>query len=178
MSIFDGLYRGTQSVEDGRVDGRGIGAWMLNPFVDEDQLNRDRQRTINEQTAIAGNHNLDDLGLDGNASVQEVQGAIISRNKEDRKTEKAADQANALKPLQMQLADQAAARQEANQLTLRQMIDNKEIRLADLEHQKMRDRRADMEYNERMDRADRKDRQMMMQSLAAGLASLGAAFAL
>ena len=40
----------------------------------------------------------------------------------------------------------------------------------------MRDRRADQEYNERMERLDRKDRQAMLQNLAAGLASLRSRF--
>ena len=42
----------------------------------------------------------------------------------------------------------------------------------------MRDRKADMQYNERMETLDRKDRRQAMSSIAAGLASLGAAFAM
>ena len=48
----------------------------------------------------------------------------------------------------------------------------------ELAYQKMRDRRADMQYNERMEQLDRKDRRQAMSSIAAGLASLGAAFAM
>ena len=63
-------------------------------------------------------------------------------------------------------------------LQLKEMALSRENQANQLEYQKMRDRRADQEYNERMERLDRKDRQAMMQNLAAGLASLGAAFAL
>ena len=56
--------------------------------------------------------------------------------------------------------------------------DAKEARAAELEYMKIRDRKEDMRYNERMEQLDRKDRRMAMQNLAAGLASLGAAFAL
>ena len=63
-------------------------------------------------------------------------------------------------------------------MQLQEMAANRDSQAAQLEYQKMRDRRADQEYNERMERLDRKDRQAMLQNLAAGLASLGAAFAL
>ena len=39
------------------------------------------------------------------------------------------------------------------------------------------DRKEDLQYNERMEELDRKDRRAMMQNMAMGLASLGAAFA-
>ena len=63
-------------------------------------------------------------------------------------------------------------------MALMDRADEKEARAAELEYQKLRDRKEDMRYNERMEQLDRKDRQAMMQNLAAGLASLGAAFAL
>lgn len=67
---------------------------------------------------------------------------------------------------------------DAHTLQLQELAANRDSQAAQLEYEKMRDRRADQEYNERMERLDRKDRQAMMQNLAAGLASLGAAFAL
>ena len=66
----------------------------------------------------------------------------------------------------------------AHALQLQELAASRENQANQLEYQKMRDRRADQEYNERMERLDRKDRQAMMQNLAVGLASLGAAFAL
>ena len=73
------------------------------------------------------------------------------------------------------------AQQQGNQqmqLALMQMQDNADQRVAELEYQKSRDRKEDMQYNERMEELDRKDRRAMMQNMAMGLASLGAAFAL
>ena len=65
--------------------------------------------------------------------------------------------------------------QKAN---LRDRIDAREDKKLQFEYQKMRDRKEDMQYNERLEQLDRKDRRMAMQNLAAGLASLGAAFAM
>ena len=100
------------------------------------------------------------LGIPENANVNQASGAYtaLTRTRGEQKSQTAFDRSMA--PLYLQMAD------------------TKDERASQLEYQKMRDRRADMEYNERMERLDRKDRQAMMQNLAAGLASLGAAFAL
>jgi hypothetical protein len=47
-----------------------------------------------------------------------------------------------------------------------------------LEYQRSRDRRADMQYNENLARLDRKDRKAAISSATAGLAALAAAFAI
>jgi len=47
-----------------------------------------------------------------------------------------------------------------------------------LEYQRSRDRRADMQYNENLARLDRKDRRAAISSATAGLAALAAAFAI
>ena len=47
-----------------------------------------------------------------------------------------------------------------------------------LESQRSRDRRADMQYNENLARLDRKDRKAAISSATAGLAALAAAFAI
>lgn len=88
----------------------------------------------------------------------------------------AAENTFELTKLQYEKSDKRAA--EEFKLRLEEMAANRDIQANQLEYQKMRDRRADQEYNERMERLDRKDRQAMIQNLAAGLASLGAAFAL
>ena len=68
--------------------------------------------------------------------------------------------------------------QQQMQLAVMQMQDNADQRIAELEYQKSRDRKEDLQYNERMEELDRKDRRAMMQNMAMGLASLGAAFAI
>ena len=77
-----------------------------------------------------------------------------------------------------QIANQGKRLDNEMAIRLQEMAANRDSQAAQLEYQKMRDRRADQEYNERMERLDRKDRQAMLQNLSAGLASLGAAFAL
>ena len=67
---------------------------------------------------------------------------------------------------------------QSNNLAMLQLADSKDARIAELQYQKMRDRKTDQQYNERMERLDRKDRKQAMSSLAAGIAALGAAFAI
>ena len=113
-----------------------------------------------------------ELGLNPDATSRGAVASAIRRLEETKADEKGNTAfQRSLKPLEMQM-------QQQMNLTQMQMADTKDARAAELQYQKMRDRRADMEYNERMERLDRKDRQAMMQNLAAGLASLGAAFAL
>ena len=68
--------------------------------------------------------------------------------------------------------------QQSNNLQLLQLAETKDARIQQLQYQKMRDRKEDVQYNERMDKLDRKDRRTAVQNMVAGLASLGAAFAL
>lgn len=113
-----------------------------------------------------------ELGLNPDATSRSAVLSAIRNLKETKAEDKSTTAfERSLKPLQMQM-------QQQMNLTQLQMADTKDARAAELQYQKMRDRRADQEYNERMERLDRKDRQAMMQNLAAGLASLGAAFAL
>ena len=56
--------------------------------------------------------------------------------------------------------------------------DEKELRADQLELQRMQYDREDQRYNERMEREDRARRRESIQSLATGLAALGAAFAM
>ena len=59
-----------------------------------------------------------------------------------------------------------------------QQQENAQLRLDTLAAAERSERREDRRYNERMELEAKKDRRQAMQSLAAGLASLGAAFAL
>ena len=53
----------------------------------------------------------------------------------------------------------------------------RDVRNPELQLQIMQMDRADQRYNEQIERQDRKDRQASIQTLVAGLAHLGAAFA-
>lgn len=67
---------------------------------------------------------------------------------------------------------------QAFQLGVMQLQQSNQNSVNQLEYQKIRDRQQDQQYNERMEQLDRKDRRTAVQNMVAGLASLGAAFAL
>ena len=67
---------------------------------------------------------------------------------------------------------------QAHQLALIQAADARDANAQTLELQRQQMIREDQRYNERMEKLDRKDRMQGRQSLIAGLAALGAAFAL
>ena len=199
MGWLENQYRNTGSVgSDGKFTGRGIPGFFWQQFVDEDKVNAEEQRAINANTALQENVDISTLkGINPEtASTYEVRGAIIGQKEAKRKqaqqdllTEKLKLITEEQKPTiagieaslkksdqQTQLLLQQG--RDAHALRLQELAASRENQANQLEYQKMRDRRADQEYNERMERLDRKDRQAMLQNLAAGLASLGAAFAL
>ena len=191
MSWLEERYKGTQTLgDDGKISGRGIGALLWQQFVDEDKVNKESQRNLNTKTAIAGGEDIDDLtGIDDTSSVYDVQGAVKRKGRERAAQTKADDREFALEPVKLELQagrEQRAAELElareklaqTNNLTLLQMQQSSDQKIAELQYQKQRDRKTDMQYNERMESLDRKDRRAAMSNIAAGLASLGAAFAL
>lgn len=186
-------YRGTQTNKDGKVEGRGLGAFLWQQFVDEDALNKGAQKSANQRTATRLGENLSDLNLGSDATTLDVEGAVISkgreRTKKEGETQFGRQMTAAMAPITAQLQAQsqqqagelALAREkltQSNNLALMQLADSKDARIAELQYQKMRDRKADQQYNERMEMLDRKDRKQAMSSLAAGIAALGAAFAI
>ena len=191
MSWLEERYKGTQTLgDDGKISGRGIGALLWQQFVDEDKVNKESQKNLNTKTAIAGGEDIDDLtGIDDTSSVYDVQGAVKRKGRERAAQTKADDREFALEPVKLELQagrEQRAAELElareklaqTNSLTLLQMQQSSDQKIAELQYQKQRDRKTDMQYNERMESLDRKDRRAAMSNIAAGLASLGAAFAL
>lgn len=147
---------------------------------------RKKGKTFLEESGYTGA----ELGLDPDKTSRGAVASAIRRleeGKADEKSEKLFERS--LKPIELQLADQASARAselalarekltQSNNLALLQLADSKDARIAELQYQKMRDRKADQQYNERMEMLDRKDRKQAMSSLAAGIAALGAAFAI
>ena len=206
MGWAEEQYKGTQTVgDDGKVDGRGLGAFFWQQFVNEDELNRGTQRITNTRAALAGGEDIDDLdGIDDTSSVYDVQGAVKrkgrQRDSEAEETRHTRGIETAMAPVTAELqaqskrleaqltesreqraADLELARQklqQSNNLQLLQLAETKDARIQQLQYQKMRDRKEDVQYNERMEKLDRKDRRTAVQNMVAGLASLGAAFAL
>ena len=69
-------------------------------------------------------------------------------------------------------------RVDARKERLLDRADARDARAQELQLMMMRDRKEDRRYNESIERQNRKDRQASIQTLVAGLANLGAAFAL
>lgn len=205
MSWLNEWYRGTVTEDaDGRYRGAGLGAALMKPFVDEEKIERNAQQSAVKRTIVAAGEDPSEYNLGPNATTADAQGAVTRTVRERIADTKDKDRTNALTDQlkiltqtqapgleesratntrliqqgnqQFQLAQQQGNQQM--QLALMQMQDNADQRVAELEYQKSRDRKEDMQYNERMEELDRKDRRAMMQNMAMGLASLGAAFAL
>ena len=202
MSWIEEQYKGTQQTgSDGRVGGKGLGAFFWQQFVDEDKINKGSQRDLNTQTAIGLGEDINDLtGITDTSSALDVKGAAIKRGRERTKETKDDDRTYARtvtsdnqKPLMAQIAQQTKAssdqlqlaREQGNntmEMTRLQMAQTDKNRLAD--RADARDARADdlMFRRETMERADRKDernrRRDSIAALTSGLAALGAAFAL
>ena len=198
MGWLEEQYKNTQTVgDDGYVSGRGLGAFLWQQFVDEDALNEAEQKRANQRTAIKGGETLSDLqGVDGTSSTLDVEGAVIQRGRQRRSDEKDKDNQTASDRITQTQAPQMAsirastkAQQDQTQLMREQMVatareanlqraDAAEARAAELQYQMLRDRKADRQYNERLEQLDRRDAKNARASIIAGLASLGAAFAM
>ena len=189
MGWADGLYKGTQSVEDGQVSGRGLGAWFLNPFVDEQKLNEGKQEVLGRQKAEAAGVDYDKLGLDGSENLSTVGGKIVGYKEKKASDASETSFKREMAPLVMAQKESTAARiqqgkRSDNQFTIQMeqlrndRADAKDQRALDLELRRDELAREDMRYNERIDRESRRDRKQSIQTLVQGLASLGAAFAL
>ena len=201
MSWLEEQYRGTQQTgSDGRISGKGLGAFLWQQFVDEDKINRSSQKDLNTQTAIGLGEDITDLeGITDSSSALDVKGAAIKRGRERDKETKVDDRTYAdsvresgQKPVMAQIAAQTKAsseqtallREQGNntiEMTRLQMAQSNKDRLAD--RADARDARADdrmmqLEMYERADRKEEKNRRReSIQALVAGLSSLGAAFA-
>ena len=179
MGWLEDRYKGTQTIgSDGRVDGRGIGAFFWQQFVDEDKINRESQIETNTDLALEQGRTLSELDVDPGGSTKEIQGAIITRGKEERKEEKELDFERSMAPgreSNQLLREQLADTRRSNDLD---RADRKEARADDLALQRMQMVREDQRYNERLDREEASRRRESIMALTQGLAALGAAFAM
>lgn len=90
----------------------------------------------------------------------------------------AQDRTDQLELLRSQIAQGQTSAQNSYKLGLAQLANSSESNANQLEYMKLRDRKEDQRYNERMDKLDRKDRKAAMQQLGVGIAALAAAFAM
>ena len=201
MSWIEEQYKGTQQTgSDGRISGKGLGAFLWQQFVDEDKINRSSQKDLNTQTAIGLGEDINDLtGITDTSSALDVKGAAIRRGRERIKETKSDDLTAQLGVLtagqKPQMAGIAAGLEESratnsrliqqgnNQMELARLQSAKEDKRYYADRIDAREARADdlMFRRESMERADRKDeknrRRESIQALIGGLSNLGAAFA-
>ena len=171
---------------DGQMPRIGLIDRALGVNTDDIEQQRDRiQRkdlgnTYNA-TLIANGETPVALGEDSST----VMGRV-ARGQKQTKTENTTAQVELHERLQgpaNRRADRALdlqGQQQSDAMTLAIMNqhENTALRRDDMMMRKEQARKEDLRYNERMDELDRKDRRAMMQNMAMGLASLGAAFAL
>ena len=139
-----------------------------------DQMKTTQRRKKGRTALEESGYTATELGLNPEAtSVGAVRSAV--RKFEDERSREKVNQA----------ATDAYYRPEAvrdRKVADRRYYDDKkeraQLRLDTLQAAQRAERREDKRYNERMELEMRKDRRAAMQNLAAGLASLGAAFAL
>lgn len=171
---------------DGQMPRIGLIDRALGVNTDDIEQQRDRiQRkdlgsTYNAQL-IANGENAVALGEDS-ATVMGRVARGQKKTKEDN-TKAQVELHERLQGPSNRRADRAQdlqAQQMSDSMTLAIMNqqENTALRREDMMMRKEQARKEDLRYNERMDELDRKDRRAMMQNMAMGLASLGAAFAL
>ncbi len=200
MSWLEEQYRGTQQTRDGRVGGKGLGAFFWQQFVDEDKINKESQKGLNRRTAVSLGEDINDLtGITDSSSALDVQGAAITRGRERTKETKKDDLTAQLGVLTAGQKPQMAGIQaglEESRSTNARLIEqgNNQMEMARMENASRdkryfadridaREARADdlMFRRESLERAERRDdknrRRESIQALVAGLSSLGAAFA-
>ena len=201
MSYLESLYEDNISGKDGQYKGRGLGAALLKPLVDEEAIESRVQAARNKQTATSLGYDLSELdGITDSSSTLDVQGAAIRRGRKDRDKSKQGDRTHETNILGQTLAPQIkgieAQIQQGNQqhaATMQQLSNQNNIAVAQLTQSNnqfmaqmadQKDQRA-MELQirrEELDRADARDarnrRRDSIAALTSGLAALGAAFAL
>jgi hypothetical protein len=165
----------------------GLTGTNVEQAVDDHTKTVNNKKTTDYLTSIGETRQ--SLGLSEDSTLNDATGAytLTTRTRADEKEK--TKHKRGLEPYKMELAasreqragELALAREklsQSNNLAILQLADNKDARIADLQYQKQRDRKSDQQYNERMEMLDRKDRKQAMSSLAAGIAALGAAFAI
>lgn len=169
-----------------RIVGGALGV-NVDQAVD-DHTGKIKSKEVDDYLTSIG-QTRESLGLKPGSSLNEASGAYTTFQRTQQETDSETAFTRSLKPLQMEMqasrvqADKelALAReklQQSNNISLLQLSQQNDQRIAELQYQKMRDRKTDQQYNERMEMMDRKDRKQAMSSLAAGIAALGAAFAI
>lgn len=190
----------TDDYSPGFFEGIGSRVLGIDPEGYADNLGIAVEDKAGERVLEAAGLTKGEVGITGKTTKTGATAALndYRETKAEEAAEKAHERATEL-PL-AQLEANTEATKESNEITRanneatialaysrdkQQAADRLEDRIArrenqaqELEYLKMRDRKEDRRYNEQIDRQMRADRRQGLSSLAAGLAALGAAFAL
>ena len=193
MDFLNSWYEDNISGKDGEYKGRGLGAAILKPFVDEENIESKVQGNRNKQAAKAEGYDLSELDVGSGATILDVQGAAIRKRKAESRKTKEEDHTRRLEPLTLQLGAQSKQSERQHTATMTQLGNQNAIAMAGLTQSNnqfmaqmadSKDQRA-MELQmrrEELDRVDARDsrnrRRDSIAALTSGLAALGAAFAL
>ena len=193
MDFLNSWYEDNISGKDGEYKGRGLGAAILKPFVDEENIESKVQGNRNKQAAKAEGYDLSELDVGSGATILDVQGAAIRKRKAESRKTKEEDHTRRLEPLTLQLGAQSKQSERQHTATMTQLGNQNAIAMAGLTQSNnqfmaqmadAKDQRA-MELQmrrEELDRVDARDsrnrRRDSIAALTSGLAALGAAFAL
>lgn len=193
QGLLNDWYRGNvSSDEDGKYRGTGFGAALLKPFVDEQSIESGKQQGAVKRTITAAGENPADYDLGPGATTYDAAGAVATKRRE--RTETAATKAHerstempkaVLKGQATESSKVIAAgdrRAQENMTLMQQQMQQSDKRFyadkADSREARADDLMFRRETMERQDaRADRADRKESIQRMMAGIASLGAAFA-
>ena len=88
MGFLESWYEDNISGKDGKYEGRGFGAAILKPFVDEEAIEQRVQGNRNKQTATGLGYDLSELDVQPGATTIDVQAAAIRKGKETKRQEK------------------------------------------------------------------------------------------
>jgi len=163
------LYKGSiEGDDDGVFKGRGLTAAVLKHFVDEGALEEaEQRRDVTKQVLGPSGYSAQELGLGSGATRYDAQTALGQKQRKDAEALRQQNRQDALRPLEMQYAELAATRADAQM-----------ARADDLALRREELLRQDQRYNERLDRDERSRRQEAIMAMMGGLTSLGAAFAM
>ncbi len=150
QGYLNDLYKGTvSSDEDGQYRGTGLGALILKPFVDEQNIESNKQQGAVKRQITSLGENPADYNLGPGATVYDAQGAVVSeqRTRNEEKGDK--DYDRSMEIPRAQLAESLAQNQLTNRRLDNQMemamldrADSKYKRALQLAYQKLRTRKA------------------------------------
>lgn len=182
MPVQDWYKETIQEDTDGNYRGKGLWSAFLKNFVDEEAIEQGVQKSAVEGLVVNSGEDPTKITLGPRATKNQAQGQINTIQRDRAAQSKKTDFTNTMTATMAPIAAQLQTNNNQFKLQFEQMrndrADAKDAKALELEYMRMRDNKDDRRYNESVERADRKDRQQSIQTLVAGLANLGAAFAI